>query len=274
MLVTYVSGHGFGHSTRTAEVLRVVRALRPELPLTIVTKAPEGLFREAIPGDITYRKVGLDVGLAQADALGIDLDETIGRLNALEELLPAPRGGRGSLARGHRSQARARRHPSRGIRRGCTGRSAEYRSRELLVGLDLRSPGEGSTGVRSPSAAPREGGRALRACCWSCPSQGTSRRFRGASGFLSWPGSPRRSRAEAREQLGLGHAPPGRASVVWRARSRRARPGRTQRDGRHDLPRRVGRPGRGHGTCGGSKGVSSLPGPWLPRPRGARPTSS
>ena len=44
MLAVYVSGHGFGHSTRTAEVLRELRAREPALPITIVTSAPAFLF--------------------------------------------------------------------------------------------------------------------------------------------------------------------------------------------------------------------------------------
>lgn len=72
MIVAYVSGHGFGHAVRTAEVLRVLRELEPDLPLTVVGTAPEMLFREALGERVGYRRVACDVGLVQRDALSID----------------------------------------------------------------------------------------------------------------------------------------------------------------------------------------------------------
>ena len=84
MLVAYVSGHGWGHSTRTAEVLRALRLLEPSLPLSIVTSAPEALYRESIPGPFTYRNLVCDVGLAQQGALTIDEPGTLRRLRDFE----------------------------------------------------------------------------------------------------------------------------------------------------------------------------------------------
>ena len=43
MIVVYVSGHGFGHATRVAEVLRVMREREPSVPLTVVSSVPEWL---------------------------------------------------------------------------------------------------------------------------------------------------------------------------------------------------------------------------------------
>lgn len=72
MLVAYVSGHGFGHATRTAEVLRAVRELAPELPITVCTTAPSALFEGVVAGPFWVRGVLCDVGLVQKDALTID----------------------------------------------------------------------------------------------------------------------------------------------------------------------------------------------------------
>ena len=82
MIVAYVTGHGFGHATRTAEVLRHVRRLSPDTPLWVVTTAPERLFRGAIEGEVGVRAVTCDVGLAQKDALTIDETATIQRWRA------------------------------------------------------------------------------------------------------------------------------------------------------------------------------------------------
>jgi hypothetical protein len=72
LLAVYVSGHGFGHATRTAEVLRVVRGRAPELRIVVTTSAPAFLFEEAVPAPIEVRQKVVDVGLAQKDALVID----------------------------------------------------------------------------------------------------------------------------------------------------------------------------------------------------------
>ena len=87
-LVAYVSGHGFGHSTRTAEVLRAVREAAPREPLAVVTSAPESLFREAAFGPFAYRRLACDVGLVQKGALVIDEDETLARARAFEAERP------------------------------------------------------------------------------------------------------------------------------------------------------------------------------------------
>jgi L-arabinokinase len=77
MLVAYVSGHGYGHSTRVGEVLRAVRERDPELPIAVVTSGPEHLYRRAIPGPFTFRPQPCDVGLAQKSALVIDEEGTV-----------------------------------------------------------------------------------------------------------------------------------------------------------------------------------------------------
>jgi L-arabinokinase len=72
MLAAYVSGHGYGHATRTAEVLRAVRERAVELPITVCTSAPAFLFEGAVAAPLSVRRVECDVGLVQQDALTID----------------------------------------------------------------------------------------------------------------------------------------------------------------------------------------------------------
>src|SRR5215831_499421 len=72
MLAVYVSGHGFGHATRTAEVLRTVRERAPELAIAVCTSAPKALFAEAVRRPLAVRAVECDVGLVQRDALTIE----------------------------------------------------------------------------------------------------------------------------------------------------------------------------------------------------------
>jgi L-arabinokinase len=89
VLVAYVTGHGYGHATRTAEVLRQVRRLSPETALSVVTTAPERLFRRAIDGELDVRPVACDVGLVQKNALAIDEPGTVERWKAFAADWPA-----------------------------------------------------------------------------------------------------------------------------------------------------------------------------------------
>jgi len=79
VLTAYVSGHGFGHATRTAEVLRAVRARSPDLPIVVASSAPAFLFEDAVSSPLAVREVECDVGLAQRDALRIDTAATVAR---------------------------------------------------------------------------------------------------------------------------------------------------------------------------------------------------
>jgi L-arabinokinase len=71
VLVAYVSGHGYGHATRTAEALRVLRERAPSLSMAVCTHAPAALF-DVVGGPLTVRPLECDVGLVQKDALTID----------------------------------------------------------------------------------------------------------------------------------------------------------------------------------------------------------
>jgi len=77
LLAVYVSGHGFGHATRTAEVLRSVRARAADLPIVVCTSAPAFLFEGLIAPPLAVRRVECDVGLVQRDALVIDEAGTV-----------------------------------------------------------------------------------------------------------------------------------------------------------------------------------------------------
>jgi len=82
VIVAYVSGHGYGHATRVGEVLRALRALEPDAPLTIVTASPEALYRRAVPGPFGFRNLRCDVGIVQKDALVMDEAATVGAWRA------------------------------------------------------------------------------------------------------------------------------------------------------------------------------------------------
>jgi len=149
-LVAYVSGHGFGHSTRTAEVLRAVREAVPREPLAVVTSAPESLSAKAAFGPFAYRRLACDVGLVQRGpwsstrtrrSRACGPSRWSGPLVESEGGL-APRDGRDPRAGGR---------PSAGLRGRGRRRRAERGAGQLLLGLDLRPPGAAAVGFEEPS---------------------------------------------------------------------------------------------------------------------------
>ncbi|KAK9989584.1 hypothetical protein SO802_029823 [Lithocarpus litseifolius] len=67
----YVSGHGFGHATRVVEVVR--HLIRSGHDVHMVTGAPDFVFTSEIQSPrLLFRKVVLDCGAVQADALTVD----------------------------------------------------------------------------------------------------------------------------------------------------------------------------------------------------------
>jgi len=81
-ILFYISGHGFGHSTRQMEVIRQIFQRKAEETRVIVkTTAPEEFF---CAGDskVEYINCNTDVGVVQKDSMSSDLPSTI---KSLEE---------------------------------------------------------------------------------------------------------------------------------------------------------------------------------------------
>ena len=74
-LVLYVSGHGFGHATRSTALLVALRRLAPKLRIHVRTDAPAWLFSERdAAAEIT--ETALDPGVVQPTGLDIDAEAT------------------------------------------------------------------------------------------------------------------------------------------------------------------------------------------------------
>ncbi|XP_026458266.1 L-arabinokinase-like [Papaver somniferum] len=83
----YITGHGFGHATRVVEVARHLIAAGHDVHL--VTGAPEFVFTSEIQSPRLFiRKVLLDCGAVQADALTVD---RLASLQKYSETAVAPR---------------------------------------------------------------------------------------------------------------------------------------------------------------------------------------
>jgi len=74
----YVTAHGFGHGTRSCDVLAALARLRPDVELVVVTDLAEGFLRSRLPfGNVSIRPGRFDVGMVQRDSLRVDLAATL-----------------------------------------------------------------------------------------------------------------------------------------------------------------------------------------------------
>jgi L-arabinokinase len=81
-IVYYISGHGFGHATRSIELIKAIVAARRDARIVIRTAAPGWLF-DAIAGpSIAVLPLEADTGVTQRDSLNIDEVDTVTRAAA------------------------------------------------------------------------------------------------------------------------------------------------------------------------------------------------
>jgi hypothetical protein len=95
-IVFYISGHGFGHASRSIEVINALRAQRPDLRVIVRTTAPRWLFEKTVkaglkpgptnepapsrPGStVELYHVETDTGVVQIDSLHLDAAESVRR---------------------------------------------------------------------------------------------------------------------------------------------------------------------------------------------------
>lgn len=75
----YISGHGFGHASRSIELIRALTGKSADLRVVVKTMAPEWLFDLAQLRGVTYQAFDTDVGMTQTDSLTMDVAETARR---------------------------------------------------------------------------------------------------------------------------------------------------------------------------------------------------
>jgi L-arabinokinase len=81
-IVFYISGHGFGHSSRMIEVINAILARRPEIRIGVRTSAPRWLFDLTVKGRINFGTLETDTGVVQIDSLTLDEAESVRRAAA------------------------------------------------------------------------------------------------------------------------------------------------------------------------------------------------
>ena len=75
-IVYYISGHGFGHATRSATVINQIKKIRPEIKLHIRSWASPQIFNETCPS-VPVSRCQYDIGVIQRDGISMDIPETL-----------------------------------------------------------------------------------------------------------------------------------------------------------------------------------------------------
>ena len=76
LIVLYVSGHGFGHASRDVELVRVLRARRPDTRVIVRTSVPRWLFAPVADAAVDVQALETDTGVTQLDSLSLDEEDT------------------------------------------------------------------------------------------------------------------------------------------------------------------------------------------------------
>lgn len=85
MVLFYVSGHGFGHATRSRAIMDALRQLRPDVPIHVRTRAPASIF----PADVVLTSVEIDPAVVEsANSLTVEGPASAGALLAWMESMP------------------------------------------------------------------------------------------------------------------------------------------------------------------------------------------
>lgn len=81
----YITAHGYGHGTRSCDILRALHRLRPEQPVIVTTDLSRDFLQSRLAGcdNLTFRKGAFDVGLVQKDSIQSDLFQTLEKLETL-----------------------------------------------------------------------------------------------------------------------------------------------------------------------------------------------
>jgi hypothetical protein len=76
-LLVAVTGHGYGHATRVAEVVRGILELAPGLRVTLATTVPARVFELGeLSGRVDFLRVAYEPGVVQRTCLDVDWDAT------------------------------------------------------------------------------------------------------------------------------------------------------------------------------------------------------
>jgi hypothetical protein len=81
-VVFYISGHGFGHASRSIEIINALIERKPRLRVIIRSSVAPWLVERTAHPNVTLSPVEVDTGVVQIDSLNLDAPESIRRAEA------------------------------------------------------------------------------------------------------------------------------------------------------------------------------------------------
>ena len=88
-IVFYVSGHGFGHTSRTIAVIHALLRARPDARVVVKTSAPSRLFTRTLERKCELVELQCDAGMVQIDSLNVDVAESIRQAVRFQARMPS-----------------------------------------------------------------------------------------------------------------------------------------------------------------------------------------
>lgn len=81
-VLAYISGHGYGHSTRVVALLEALRERHPQAAITLRTQVPAWLFEVALKPPYDHQTAQIDAGVVELDLLRQDVPGTLAACQA------------------------------------------------------------------------------------------------------------------------------------------------------------------------------------------------
>ena len=81
-VVFYVSGHGFGHASRSIEIINALLDRKPQLDVFIRSSVAPWLVERTAHRNVTLSPAEVDTGVVQIDSLNLDAEQSIRRAEA------------------------------------------------------------------------------------------------------------------------------------------------------------------------------------------------
>ena len=103
-LFFYISGHGFGHSSRQIELVNALAPLVPDRAIVMRTSAPRWLFDRTVRVPFTWLEGACDTGIVQIDSLHLDESATIRHATEFHRDLPGRIEAEAAILREHHAR--------------------------------------------------------------------------------------------------------------------------------------------------------------------------
>ncbi len=79
----YITAHGYGHGTRSCDILNALHEAEPDVQIIVKTDLPLAFMHSRLPSAIKIVPGAFDIGLIQKDSIQIDLEASINEIERL-----------------------------------------------------------------------------------------------------------------------------------------------------------------------------------------------